>query len=115
MNKMNEINYVAGLNTGITIGLNIEFLALVLLGIFLLYFLGMVLMNTYINLTAKDLGRLFVVVYMLGVLTVAYMVGSQIFIYISLIVMIITMLFAVFRLRGKSKKSRVASQQRSNN
>ena len=111
---MNVITYATGLNTGITIGLNIEFLALVLLGMFALYFIGMILMNTYINLTAKDLGRLFVVVYMLGVLTVAYMVGSEIFIYISLIVMIITMAFAVFRMRGKSKKSKVAAQQRNN-
>ena len=65
---------------GVTIGLNTEFIGLVLLGAFVLYFLGIIYVNTYTNFTAKDLGRLFVIVYMLGVLTVAYLVGSALFI-----------------------------------
>lgn len=96
---------------GITIGLNVEFLALVLLGLFLIYLLGIIWVNTYTNLTARDIGRLLVITYILGVLTVAYLVGSTLFIYISLIIAIIFVVFTMFKMKGKSKKSRVAAQQ----
>ena len=96
---------------GVTIGLNTEFIGLVLLGAFVLYFLGIIYVNTYTNFTAKDLGRLFVVVYMLGVLTVAYLVGSTLFIYISFIILLIFFIFSLLKMRGKSKKSKVAAQQ----
>ena len=96
---------------GVTIGLNTEFIGLVLLGAFVLYFLGIIYVNTYTNFTAKDLGRLFVVVYMLGVLTVAYLVGSALFIYVSFFILIIFFIFSLLKMRGKSKKSKVAAQQ----
>jgi hypothetical protein len=96
---------------GVTIGLNTEFIGLVLLGAFVLYFLGIIYVNTYTNFTAKDLGRLFVIVYMLGVLTVAYLVGSTLFIYISFIILLIFFIFSLLKMRGKSKKSKVAAQQ----
>jgi hypothetical protein len=96
---------------GVTIGLNTEFIALVLLGAFVLYFLGIIYVNTYSNFTAKDLGRLFVIVYMLGVLTVAYLVGSALFIYVSFVILVIFFLYSFFRMRGKSKKSKVSAQQ----
>ena len=101
---------------GIAIGLNTEFLALVLLGAFVLYSLGIIYVNTYTNFTAKDLGRLFVIAYMLGVLSVAYLVGSTLFIYLSLIILIIFFLFSFLKMRGKkkAKKSKVASQQGGN-
>ena len=96
---------------GVTIGLNTEFIGLVLLGAFVLYFLGIIYVNTYTNFTAKDLGRLFVIVYMLGVLTVAYLVGSALFIYVSFFILIIFFIFSLLKMRGKSKKSKVAAQQ----
>ena len=96
---------------GVTIGLNTEFIGLVLLGAFVLYFLGIIYVNTYTNFTAKDLRRLFVIVYMLGVLTVAYLVGSTLFIYISFIILLIFFIFSLLKMRGKSKKSKVAAQQ----
>jgi hypothetical protein len=96
---------------GITIGLNTEFIALVLLGAFVLYFMGIIYVNTYTNFTAKDLGRLFVIVYMLGVLTVAYLVGSSLFIYISFLILVIFFIFSFLKMRGKSKTSKVAAQQ----
>ena len=99
---------------GVTIGLNTEFIGLVLLGAFVLYFLGIIYVNTYTNFTAKDLGRLFVIVYMLGVLTVAYLVGSTLFIYISFIILLIFFIFSLLKMRGKSKKSKVAAQQGGN-
>ena len=96
---------------GVTIGLNTEFIGLVLLGAFVLYFLGIIYVNTYTNFTAKDLGRLFVIVHMLGVLTVAYLVGSALFIYVSFFILIIFFIFSLLKMRGKSKKSKVAAQQ----
>ena len=96
---------------GVTIGLNTEFIGLVLLGAFVLYFLGIIYVNTYTNFTAKDLGRLFVIVYMLGILTVAYLVGSALFIYVSFFILIIFFIFSFLKMRGKSKKSKVAAQQ----
>lgn len=101
---------------GIAIGLNTEFLALVVLGAFVLYSLGIIYVNTYTNFTAKDLGRLFVITYMLGVLSVAYLVGSTLFIYLSLIILIIFFIFSFIKMRGKkkAKKSKVASQQGGN-
>ena len=99
---------------GVTIGLNTEFIGLVLLGAFVLYFLGIIYVNTYTNFTAKDLGRLFVIVYMLGVLTVAYLVGSALFIYVSFFILIIFFIFSLLKMRGKSKKSKVAAQQGGN-
>ena len=99
---------------GVTIGLNTEFIGLVLLGAFVIYFLGIIYVNTYTNFTAKDLGRLFVIVYMLGVLTVAYLVGSALFIYVSFFILIIFFIFSLLKMRGKSKKSKVAAQQGGN-
>ena len=99
---------------GVTIGLNTEFIGLVLLGAFVLYFLGIIYVNTYTNFTAKDLVRLFVIVYMLGVLTVAYLVGSALFIYVSFFILIIFFIFSLLKMRGKSKKSKVAAQQGGN-
>ena len=106
------INVIADLTVkGVTVGLNTEFLGLVLLGAFVLYFLGIIYVNTYTNFTAKDLGRLFVIVYLLGVLTVAYLVGSSLFIYASFFILVIFFIFSLLKMRGKSKKSKVAAQQ----
>lgn len=99
----------------ITISLNIEFLALVLMLLFVVYLLGLIYANTYVNFTAKDLGRLLVIVYMLGILTVAYLVGSELFIYASLIIMIIFIIWSIVKRKGgNSKSNRVASQQGGN-
>lgn len=101
--------------TGLTIGLNIEFLAIVLMGLLIFYLIGVLYVNTYVNFTPKDIGRLVVIAYMLGVLTVAYLVGSALFIYVSLIITIVLVVFALIKLRGKKKnKKRIAAQQGGN-
>ena len=83
----------------ITIGLNVEFMALILLGIFVMYLLGIIYVNTYTNFTAKDIGRMMVVTYMLGVLTVAYLVGSELFILLSFIIAVLFVIFSLLKMK----------------
>lgn len=100
----------------VSIALNLELVAIILMGIFLLYLVGIVLANTYMNLTAKDVGFLFVVVYMLGILTVSYIVGSATFIIFSFIVAIIFVVLTFVRIakKNKSNKAQKAAQQGGN-
>ena len=93
----------------ISVGLNIEFLALMIAGVFIIYLIGMIYYNTYTNFSAKDLGRLSMISYILGVLTVAYLVGSTFFTLVSLGLAIIFVAGSIFRMKKKSKKS-VASR-----
>ena len=90
----------------VSISFNIELLALVVLAIFLIYLFGTIIANAYVNFQPRDMGRLFILVYMLGVLTVAYIVGSEIFILFSFILAVIFVVVTIMRLRklnGKSK------------
>lgn len=101
--------------TSITIGLNIEFFALILLGIFVVYLLGIIYVNTYTNFSAKDIGRMMVVMYMLGVLTVAYLVGSKIFILLSFAIAILFVVFSLLKMRKKVKQKKNSASRINNN
>lgn len=99
-----------------TIGLNATTLGLAVFFMFIVYFLMVVIANTYTNLTPKDFGRLSIVIYMMGFLTLAIIVGNTIWILFSLFIMLIFILFSVFRLRSNSqKKKRAAASQGGNN
>ena len=97
----------------VSISFNIELLALVVLVIFLIYLFGTIIANAYVNFQPRDMGRLFILVYMLGVLTVAYIVGSEIFIIFSFILAVIFVVITIRRLRklnGKSKDMKTVPQ-----
>ena len=95
---------------------NIELIAVILIAILSLYLIAIILGNTYVNLTPKAMGTVSIVWYMLGVLTVAYIVGSATFVYFSLFVVGIFLLKTIFKIRRSNKsKKRTAQQQGGNN
>lgn len=92
-----------------TIGLNATTLGLAVMFLFIAYFLMIVIANTYTNLTPKDFGKLGIVIYMMGFLTLAIVVGNIIWILFSLGIMGIFLLLLILRIRGKSKSKKKAA------
>ena len=90
----------------VSIGFNLELLALVVLAIFLIYLFGTIIANAYVNFQPRDMGRLFILIYMLGILTVAYIVGSEIFILFSFFLAVIFVIVTITRLRKLNNKGK---------
>lgn len=99
-----------------TLGFNFELLAFILLAIFLIYLVGTIIANAYVNFQPRDMGQLFILIYMLGVLTVAYIVGSTVFILFSLLVAVVFVIMSIRRLRKLNNKIKDAKalQQKDN-
>ena len=94
---------------------NIELIAVILMGVLFLYLIAIILANTYVNLTPKAMGTLSIVWYMLGVLTVAYIVGSAIFVYFSTFVVFIFLLKTILKIRRNNKSRKKTAQQQGGN
>ena len=99
----------------ITITFNLELVAAMLMAIFVLYLFAILIGNTYVNLSPKAMGRLSVVWYMLGVLTVSFVVNDAFFIYFALFVVIIFMALSIVRIRRANKSSRKTAQLQGGN
>lgn len=89
-----------------SVPMTVELITLIILAIFLVYLFGTIIANTYVNFQPKDMGRVFVLSYMLGVLTVSYIVGSTMFILFSLALAIIFVVMSIVRLRKLNNKSK---------
>lgn len=99
----------------ITIGFNMELITVMLMAVFAIYMVSILLANTYVNLSPKAVGSLSAVWYMLGGLTVAFIVGSVIFIYFSAIVIILLMIRSILKLRKSNKTRKKTAQQQGGN
>ena len=99
----------------VTITFNLELVAAMLMAIFVLYLFAILIGNTYVNLSPKAMGRLSVVWYMLGVLTVSFVVNDAFFIYFSLFIVIIFMALSIVRIRRANKSSNKTAQLQGGN
>ena len=99
----------------ITITLNIELIGVIIAALFFFYMLAILIGNTYVNLSPRAMGKLSMVWFMLGVLTVSVIVGSALFIYFSAFVIFILMLMSIISIRRSNKSRKKTAQLQGGN
>ena len=99
----------------ITITLNIELIGVIIMALFFFYMLAVLIGNTYVNLSPRAVGKLSMVWFMLGVLTVSVIVGSELFIYFSGFIIIILMIMSIMAVRRSNKTRKKTAQLQGGN
>ena len=99
----------------ITITLNIELIGVIIMALFFFYMLAVLIGNTYVNLSPKAVGKLSMVWFMLGVLTVSVIVGSELFIYFSGFIITILMIMSIIAVRRSNKTRKKTAQLQGGN
>jgi len=99
----------------ITITLNIELIGVIIMALFFFYMLAVLIGNTYVNLSPKAVGKLSMVWFMLGVLTVSVIVGSELFIYFSAFIISILMIMSIIAVRRSNKTRKKTAQLQGGN
>ncbi len=99
----------------ITITFNVELFAVIIMAILLLYMVAILISNTYVNLSPKAMGRLSVVWYLLGVLTVSFIVDDALFIYFAGAIVVVFVILTILKIRKNNKGNKKTAQMQGGN
>ena len=87
----------------ITIGVNLETLALLIILLLTMYLIGLIIAASYVYFTPKSLASFLMVVFLIGWTIPWAIMGNSLMLSLSFLFTILLLLYTIFRIRKKHK------------